>query len=218
MEVVLASASPARLAVLRAAGVEPTVSVSRVDEDAVLAALGPRVGHEEAVVALARAKAEDVATSVPGPAVVIGCDSMLSIGGELVGKPHTVDVARERWRAMAGCDGRLLTGHCVLLVEDRAVIASAAGTGTTTLRFASPSTAELEAYLASGEPLEVAGAFTLDGLGGWFIENVDGAPSSVIGISLPLTRALLRELGVDIAALWAGPRSGSARADYPSNY
>ncbi len=207
----LASASPARLSVLRAAGVEPTVSVSEVDEDAVLAGLaasGP-VSHSAAVVALACAKANDVASrsvergELRGEHVLIGCDSMLSVGGELVGKPHTVSVARARWRAMAGTSGRLLTGHCVLRVADGAVVAEASGTSSTVVRFGSPTDAELEAYLASREPLSVAGAFTLDGLGGWFIDGIDGDPSSVIGISLPLTRRLLAEVGIDVAALWA---------------
>ncbi|MDF0529009.1 Maf family protein [Tsukamurella sp. 8F] len=204
---VLASASPARLSVLRAAGVEPTVSVSQVDEDAVLAALGD-VSHSDAVVALAEAKARDVAErladdTVLGDAVVIGCDSMLSIGGELVGKPHTIDVARRRWHAMAGRSGDLLTGHSLLRVRAGTIVGEARGTGATALRFGAPSNAELEAYLQSGEPLKVAGAFTLDGLGGWFVDGIDGDPSSVIGISLPLVRRLLGELDLDVAALWA---------------
>ncbi|WP_248489252.1 nucleoside triphosphate pyrophosphatase [Tsukamurella sp. PLM1] len=204
----LASASPARLSVLRAAGTSPLVSVSQVDEDAVLAALGPGATHEDSVTELARAKARDVVSrivsdgAVPGRAVVIGCDSMLSIDGELVGKPHTPDVAAARWRAMRGRTGRLLTGHCAVLLDDGAVAGEAVGTGATTLRFGAPSDAEIEAYVATGEPLQVAGAFTLDGLGGWFIEGIDGDPSSVIGISLPLTRDLLTSLGVDVIALW----------------
>jgi septum formation protein len=204
--VVLGSASPARRSVLRAAGVEPVVLVSEVDEDAVLAALGP-VRHQQAVQALAQAKARNVAARLPGTiidAVVIGCDSMLSIDGDLVGKPHTVERARERWHAMAGRRAELLTGHCVLRVRDGRVIGTATGTCGTGVWFGSPSDPELEAYLASGEPLQVAGGFTLDGLGGWFIERIDGDPSSVIGISLPLTRRLLAELEVDVAELWSG--------------
>ncbi|GAB3129014.1 Maf family protein [Tsukamurella serpentis] len=207
----LASASPARLGVLRAAGTSPLVSVSQVDEDAILAGLGPDTGHERAVAELARAKAQDVVDRIlaegplPGRAVVIGCDSMLSIDGELVGKPHTAQVAAQRWRAMRGSTGRLLTGHCAILVHDGRVHADAAsGTSTTVLRFGAPSDAEIDAYVATGEPLSVAGAFTLDGLGGWFIEGIDGDPSSVIGISLPLTRRLLAELGVGVTDLW-GP-------------
>ncbi|MDP0396398.1 Maf family protein [Tsukamurella strandjordii] len=212
---VLASASPARLGVLRAAGVEPTVIVSQVDEDAILADLGSTVPHEDAVTALARAKAHDVAARLVGEpsqrgrtSVVIGCDSMLSIDGALVGKPHTPAVARERWHAMRGRSGRLLTGHCALLLVDGALAHEAVGTGDTVLRFGAPSDAEIDAYVATGEPLEVAGAFTLDGLGGWFIDGIDGDPSSVIGISLPLMRSLLCDLGVDVVSLWAGsPRT-----------
>ncbi|MBS4103675.1 Maf family protein [Tsukamurella paurometabola] len=209
MRLVLASASPARLSVLRAAGASPLVSVSRVDEDAVLAGLGPDVPHEDAVAALAHAKARDVVdrilaeAPVPGRAVVIGCDSMLSIDGELVGKPHTAEVAAARWRAMRGRTGRLLTGHSAILVDDGVVTGESGGTGATTLRFGAPSDEEVEAYVATGEPLQVAGAFTLDGLGGWFIEGIDGDPSSVIGISLPLTRRLLDTLGVSPVDLWS---------------
>ena len=209
MRLVLASASPARLSVLRAAGTSPLVSVSQVDEDAILAGLGPDVAHEDAVAALARAKAQDVVGRIvaeeplPGRAVVIGCDSMLSIDGELVGKPHIPEVAAARWRAMRGRTGRLLTGHCAILLDDGAVAGESGGTRATTLRFGAPSDAEIDAYVATGEPLQVAGAFTLDGLGGWFVEEIDGDPSSVIGISLPLTRQLLAEVGVSPVALWS---------------
>jgi septum formation protein len=186
------------------------VIVSQVDEDAILDDLGAEVSHEDAVAALARAKAQDVAARVlrdgapAGRTVIVGCDSMLSIDGELVGKPHAPEVARARWTAMRGRSGRLLTGHCTLLIDDGAVAAEAVGTGATTLRFGAPSDAEIDAYVATGEPLQVAGAFTLDGLGGWFIDGIDGDPSSVIGISLPLMRRLLNDLGVDVVALWAG--------------
>ncbi|NMD58294.1 MULTISPECIES: Maf family protein [Tsukamurella] len=208
----LASASPARLSVLRAAGTSPLVSVSQVDEDAILADLGPDVAHEDAVAALARAKAQDVVDRIiaegplPGRAVVIGCDSMLSIDGELVGKPHTPEVAATRWRAMRGRTGRLLTGHCAIRLDDGAVAgpgSTVSGTRGTTLRFGAPSDTEIDAYVATGEPLEVAGGFTLDGLGGWFVEGLEGDPSSVIGISLPLTRQLLAELGVSPVELWS---------------
>ena len=204
---VLASASPARRAVLVAAGIDPVVHVSGVDEDALAAELGA-VSPAELVAALARAKAHDVAAAHPqADAVVVGCDSMLHLGtedgeGELVGKPHTVEVARRRWALMAGCTGELLTGHCVLRVLDGTVTAEATGTATTTVRFADPPAAELEAYLTTGEPLEVAGAFTLDGLGGWFVEGIDGDPSSVVGLGLPLVRRLLREVGLSVTDLW----------------
>lgn len=207
MRFVLASASPARLAVLRAAGIEPDVLVSGVDEDAVMAGLSDP-SPAETVTALALAKARSVAAELPPhsdtveDAVVVGCDSMLSIGGALVGKPHTAEVARKRWTDMAGGTGELLTGHAVLRVSGGTVTAEASGTRTTTVRFAEPAQHELDAYIATGEPLQVAGAFTLDALGGWFVEGIDGDPSSVVGISLPLTRNLLGEAGVSVVDLW----------------
>ncbi|WP_415974264.1 Maf family protein [Rhodococcus sp. 077-4] len=205
VRLVLASASPARLSVLRGAGVEPIVRVSGVDEDALTSALGPSASPETVVTELARAKAAAVAETFSGSAddlVIVGCDSMLSIGGELHGKPHSVDVARERWQSMAGNSGELLTGHAVLRVTGGLVVAQAAAHSSTTVHFATPSTADLEAYLASGEPLLVAGAFTLDGLGGWFVDRIEGDPSSVVGIGLPLVRTLLTRVGTSLAALW----------------
>ena len=205
LPVVLASASPARLAVLRAAGLDPAVLVSGVDEDAVLA---EHAGADEAtrLAALAAAKADAVLGLVAGPAVVLGCDSMLLVDGALVGKPHTVDVARERWSRMAGRTGELLTGHAVVrLGPDGAVLARAGETRRTTVRFADVSQPELDAYLATGEPLAVAGAFTLDGLGGWFVDGIQGDPSNVVGISLPLVRSLLAEVGVRVTDLWRRP-------------
>ncbi|WP_027942077.1 Maf family protein [Amycolatopsis taiwanensis] len=202
MRFVLASASPARLNVLRAAGIEPTVVVSGVDEDAVAASLTDP-SPAELVAALALAKAEAVADEVADPdAVVVGCDSMLWAGGELVGKPGEAEVARKRWTQLAGGTGELLTGHAVLRLEAGRRTRQAAGTQSTTVRFADPTPAELDAYVATGEPLNVAGGFTLDGLGGWFVEGIDGDPSSVIGISLPLTRRLLAEVGVSVVNLW----------------
>src|ERR1044072_5516004 len=172
MQVVLASASPARLSVLKAAGVTPAVVVSGVDEDAIAAAL-PDPAPQHVVVALAEAKAaavlEEVTRTHPD-CVVIGCDSMLHHGGELLGKPHTPEVARKRWATMAGTPGDLLTGHAILRIEHGQRVATATGTQSTTVRFGSPTDAELDAYIASAEPLKVAGAFTLDGLGGWFVE------------------------------------------------
>ena len=202
MHLVLASASPARLGLLRAAGVSPEVRVSGVDEDALLDTLGA-TSPAAVVTALARAKAEVVAPWV-ADAVVVGCDSMLHIGGELVGKPETAAAATARWRGMAGKTGELLTGHAVLRVLDGAVLAAATGAERTLIRFGTPSDAELAAYVGTGEPLQVAGGFTLDGHGGWFVDGVDGNPSSVIGISLPLTRRLLAEVGVPLTAVWNG--------------
>jgi septum formation protein len=194
--------------VLRAAGVEPLVRVSGVDEDAVAAGL-TEPSPADLVAALATAKAMAVVAEAAAEnpdAVVVGCDSMLSMTGpdgpQVVGKPGSVELARTRWSAMSGGQGDLLTGHAVLRLTGGRVIASATGVRTTTVRFGRPSERELAAYLATGEPLTVAGAFTLDGLGGWFVEGVDGDPSSVIGISLPLTRQLLAEIGVSVVDLW----------------
>lgn len=204
---VLGSASAGRLAVLRGAGVDPLVVVSGVDEDAVMAGLPAGSGPDEVTAALATAKAHQVATTVAPPdsadCVVIGCDSMLYIDGELRGKPSSVDEARTRWLAMAGKAGQLYTGHSLIRLQDHAITRQISETSVTTVRFGSPDEDDLEAYLASGEPLRVAGGFTLDGLGGWFVDGVDGDPSSVIGISLPMLRRLLAGVGISIAALWA---------------
>lgn len=209
MQLVLASASPARLAVLRAAGVRPVVCVSGVDEDGVAAAL-PDPGPDELVSALATAKADAVAADIADrhpDAVIIGCDSMLSVPGEagpeLVGKPGSVEAARKRWAGMAGGQGELLTGHAVLRLAAGQPAGRACGVCRTTVRFGRPTERELDAYLASGEPLAVAGGFTIDGLGGWFVDGVDGDPSSVIGISLPLTRELLSNVGASVVDFWA---------------
>ena len=204
MRLVLASASPARLGVLQAAGLDPLVEVADVDEPALLAAT-PHTGAGARVTALAGAKATTVARRIADAhpeAVVVGCDSMLLLDGELQGKPGDPDTARQRWRAMAGRTGELVTGHAVLRTADGAIDRVAEGHAVTTVRFARPSEAELEAYVATGEPLTVAGAFTLDGLGGWFVEGIDGDPSNVIGISLPLVRRLLAAVGVSVTDLW----------------
>ncbi|GLZ35654.1 Maf-like protein [Lentzea sp. NBRC 105346] len=200
MRVVLASQSPARLNVLRSAGIDPEVRVSGVDEDAIQAAL-ENATSAELVIALSAAKAEKIAAE-EDDAVVIGCDSMLEFDGEVVGKPGSAEAARERWQRMAGNTGVLITGHTVLRVRDGQIVERASAAEPTKVRFGTPTDKELEAYLASGEPLNVAGGFTIDGLGGWFIEGLDGDHTSVIGISLPLTRRLLAEIGVSIADLW----------------
>jgi septum formation protein len=218
---VLASASPARLALLRAAGIEPEVIVSDVPEDG--------VGHlpaDEAVRTLADRKASAVAERLGGaepaagpvdpadpadladPAdsgrpLVLGCDSMLAFGGEIRGKPTSDDQARAWWRSMAGGEGTLLTGHAVV---DLASGRRAAGVSETRVRFGRPTEDELDAYVRSGEPLRVAGAFTLDGRGAPFVEGIDGDPGTVIGLSLPLLRRLLADLGVAVTDLWAPVR------------
>lgn len=201
---VLASASPARLAVLRAAGISPTVVVSNVDEDAVLAAAtaaSPQgVGPADAVLLLARAKAEDVAASGTS-SLVLGCDSMLEFGGEVMGKPDNAEIARQRWRAMRGGTGVLHTGHW--LVDARVGDGSHTGqTASTTVYFADLTDSEIDAYVATGEPLNVAGAFTVDGLGGPFVERIEGDHHNVVGVSLPVLRHLLGECGVRIQDLW----------------
>jgi septum formation protein len=199
VRLILASQSPARLNILRAAGIEPVVRVSGVDEDALVASLANPT-PEETVVALSAAKAE--AIEHDDECVVVGCDSMLLFEGDLVGKPGTAEVARERWRRVAGKSGELITGHTVLRVSAGAVIGKASAAESTTVRFGTPSDEELEAYIATGEPLHVAGGFTIDGRGGWFIDGIDGDHSSVIGISLPLTRRLLGQVGVSVSTLW----------------
>ena len=215
MRLVLASASPARLAILRGAGVEPLVEVSEVDEDALLAELGGDASTEDTVTALALAKARTVAARVAAiepECVVVGADSMLLLGGELVGKPGTAHVARGRWDQMAGSSAELFTGHALVRVTGGAPGQEVAGHARTSVAFSRPTTEELEAYLASGEPLAVAGAFTLDGRGGWFVEGIEGDPSNVVGLSLPLTRRLLAEIGVGVDALWASSAAPAGNA------
>jgi septum formation protein len=203
---VLASASPGRRKVLRQAGIDPLVIVSGVDEDAVVAGLDPDATAGHVTTALAAAKADAVAHILdPGVAadcVVIGCDSMLYRDGELVGKPASADAAREGWRQMAGRSGQLYTGHCVIRLHDNMITYRAADATCTTVNFGVPSSTDLDAYIAHGEPLAVAGGFTLDGLGGWFIDSVDGDPSAVVGIGLPLTRRLLQDAGLSLVDLW----------------
>jgi septum formation protein len=196
--IVLASASPARLAVLRAAGLAPEVVVSGVDETAFRAATPAELAGQ-----LAQAKAAAVAASLPdrlAGAQVIGCDSLLDLDGRALGKPASAAEAAARWREMSGRSGTLVTGHCVI---DTATGRRAAAVAATTVRFGTPSEREIAAYVASGEPLAVAGAFTLDGRGGWFVDGIDGDHGNVLGISLPLLRRLLADLGFGVTELWA---------------
>ncbi|MGA9374930.1 MAG: Maf family protein [Mycobacterium sp.] len=210
---VLGSASRGRLGVLRQAGVDPLVVVSDVDEDAIIAAR-PQDSPAQVVAALACAKARRVVELIDGDVaadcVVVGCDSMLEVDGVLSGKPGTIEAARRQWQSSAGRAGLLHTGHSVLRVRDGAVIGETGRTATTTVHFGVPSDDELDAYLASGEPLHVAGAFTLDGLGGWFVDRIEGDPSNVIGISLPLLRILFADLDVSVATAWAANRISGA--------
>lgn len=207
--VVLGSASTGRLRVLRDAGIDPVVVVSGVDEDALIAGLGADADPGEVVTALAAAKAEAVvsvlAVDMATDCVVIGCDSMLYVDGRLSGKPGTAEQARRQWHSMAGREGRLFTGHCVIRVRDGVRLAAETAAAVTTVRFGIPTESELEAYIATGEPLGVAGAFTLDGLGGWFLDGIDGDPSNVVGLGLAVTRRLLESVGCAIGDLWRAP-------------
>ncbi|MBV9092094.1 MAG: septum formation inhibitor Maf [Mycobacteriaceae bacterium] len=208
--VVLGSASPARRKVLRQAGIDPLVVVSGVDEDAIMAALGVGASPADVTSALAGAKARQVAGNLDAvlaaDCVVIGCDSMLYVDGELRGKPESPVAALQQWLSMAGRAGELHTGHCVIALRGNSVAYHGVETAVTTVRFGVPDEDDLRAYIESGEPLTVAGAFTIDGLGGWFIDGVDGDPSSVIGISLPLIRRLLAAAGLPMRQLWADNR------------
>jgi nucleoside triphosphate pyrophosphatase len=203
---VLASASPGRRKVLRQAGIDPLVIVSGVDEDAVLAGLDPDATPGDVTTALAAAKADAVAHSldpaVAADCVVIGCDSMLYRDGELLGKPASAAAARHGWQQMGGKSGQLYTGHCVIRLQDKTITYRAADATVTTVNFGVPSPTDLDSYIECGEPLAVAGGFTLDGLGGWFIEGVNGDPSSVIGVGLPLIRKLCERAGLSISRLW----------------
>lgn len=212
---ILASSSPSRRLVLRRAGVDPEVIAPEVDEEAVRDRLGA-AAPAEVVRALAAAKSTAVrrrlaAAPRAGVDVIIACDSMLLLDGALSGKPHTAAECARRWRAQAGRAAELLTGHAVTVLRDGAVLGEHAETVATTVRFGTPAESDIAAYAATGEPLGCAGAFTLEALGGWFIDGVDGDPASVLGLSLPLLRRILAGHGLGVASFWnlAGP-SGAA--------
>ncbi|MYQ77890.1 septum formation inhibitor Maf [Streptomyces sp. SID4923] len=193
---VLASASPARLGLLRQAGLAPEVIVSGVDEDALTADT-----PAELALVLAQAKAAVVAALPEAAgALVIGCDSVLELDGQALGKPADAEEATARWKAMRGRAGILQTGHSL---TDTTTGRTVSRTASTTVNFGEPTDAEIAAYVASGEPLHVAGAFTLDGRSAPFVDSIEGDPGNVIGLSLPLLRRLLGELGVEITDLWA---------------
>ena len=191
---VLASASPARLKTLQAAGLSPEVIVSGVDESRV-ADLGPA----EHALKLAQLKAAAVAAKEKR-VLVIGCDSVLALDGEILGKPADEAEAVARWKQMRGRAGVLHTGHCVIDNHREVWLARSAATQ---VRFADVSDDEIDAYMATGEPLEVAGAFTLDGFGGAFVSGVTGDPHNVVGISLPLLRLMFDELGFVWTDFWS---------------
>jgi septum formation protein len=191
---VLASASAARLRLLRAAGFNPVVMVSGVDESDV------RGDPRDVVQQLATAKATAVAARTDvRSAFVIGCDSLLEFGGVALGKPADAAEAVARWQSMRGRSGVLLTGHCVV---DTATGRRAEAVAATTVHFGTPTDDEIRAYVASGEPLDVAGAFTIDGRGAAFVDRIDGDAGNVIGLSVPTLRKLLAELGAGIVELW----------------
>lgn len=196
MRLVLASQSPSRRMLLEQGGVEPVLRPAHIDEEAVIASLHD-APPATTVATLARAKAETAIAEFPDD-VVVGCDSMLLLDGALLGKPHTVEETVRRWKAQRGKDAQLLTGHAVWFggewVED---------TVATTIRFGEVSDADIEAYARSGQPLECAGAFTLEALGSWFIDSISGDPTSVIGLSMPLLRRCLYRFGLNASDFWA---------------
>jgi septum formation protein len=209
MQLYLASTSPARLMLLRQSGIEPVIVPSHVDEDAAVAAAetasGNRLGPEDTVALLARAKAESVWRDLEGTdGLILGGDSVFVVDGIIYGKPHTPEAALERWKRQRGRTGRLFSGHW--LIDHRSDGSSGGAVGAVAsadVTFAADITdAEISAYIATGEPLQVAGAFTIDSLGAPFIERISGDPSTVVGLSLPTLRLLVRQLGYDWTSLW----------------
>lgn len=197
MKVILASASPIRRKILQQAGITPEVVVSGVDESAFTAE-----SPDELAVALATAKAQAVvATTQPPDALVLGCDSLLVLDGHALGKPGTAEAAAARWKQMRGRSGVLVTGHCVIDVAAQRLVCAAAHT---TVHFANVSDEEIDAYVATLEPLHVAGAFTIEGYGGAFVTAIEGDHSNVLGISLPLLRTMTADLGIAWTSLWDG--------------
>ncbi|TDN87854.1 Maf family protein [Microbacterium sp. BK668] len=212
MRVLLASTSPARLMLLRQAGIEPETTAPDVDEEAVIAAVeaaeGRTLAPDEHVLLLARRKAADVAARIADDdpsfdGVVIGGDSMFELDGEILGKPYTPEAATARWHSMRGRTGVLHSGHAMCRLSPGRDPHEAHAVAEASVTFSADMTDdEIDAYVASGEPLHVAGAFTIDSLGGPFIERVEGDPSTVVGMSLSTLRRLARELGVAWPDLW----------------
>lgn len=212
MRVLLASTSPARLMLLRQAGIEPETLAPDVDEEAVIAAVEHAekrtLAPDEHVLLLARRKAAAVAAAIeaddPGfDGIIIGGDSMFELDGEILGKPYTAEAATARWHAMRGRTGVLHSGHSVVRLGPDAAPVEAHAVAAASVTFAADVTdAEIDAYVATGEPLLVAGAFTVDSLGGAFITRVEGDPSTVVGMSLSTVRALAAQLGVSWPTLW----------------
>lgn len=203
LPLVLASASPARLTTLRAAGVEPTVVVSEVDEPALVERAEHEfgdLGAEDVALLLARAKCEAVAATLGEedvhPGLVLGCDSVLELDDEVHGKPADAAEAIARWQRMRGRSGVLHTGHWLIDDRDDGTGATIGAVASTTVHFADLDDAEIEAYVGTGEPLRVAGAFTIDGLGGAYVRGIEGDHHNVVGLSLPLLRELLADVGI----------------------
>ena len=199
IRLILASASPARLRTLRAAGLDPDVVVSGIDEGEIVAKSG-----RELVAELARKKATAVSEQLDHlrrPAVIVGCDSMLELDGQAHGKPATAAQAVKRWRMMSGRSAMLLTGHHVIVRRAGEALTRSA-VAMTTVHFAELTDGEIEAYVATGEPMQVAGAFTIDGLGGAYVTGIEGDHHNVVGISLPLLRMMVAELGISWPSLW----------------
>ncbi|MBA3367139.1 MAG: septum formation inhibitor Maf [Geodermatophilaceae bacterium] len=194
---VLASASSGRLRLLRQAGFDPQVMVSGVDESTFAAAEPADLVRE-----LALAKANAVAATV-SDGLIVGADSVLDLDGTVLGKPKDSEEARHRWDGLAGRSGVLRTGQAVLLVVNGSIKATDVVAAATTVHFGRPDQVDLDAYLQSGEPMQVAGAFTIDGLGGQFVDSIDGDIGTVIGLSLPLLRAQAARLGIRLTDLWA---------------
>lgn len=204
---VLASTSPARLSLLRAGGIEPITISPGVDEEAVAAraeSMGLIGNSQDLVLLLAKAKAEAVVNHPDAAgSIIIGCDSALEFGGQTLGKPHDPEVAKARWRELSGNSGVLHSGHWLIDNREAKTMPPATGsTSSTKVHFAELSEAEIDAYVATEEPLKVAGAFTIDGRGGAFISKIDGDVHTVIGLSLPLLRELSASLGIEYTSYW----------------
>ena len=206
-KLVLASTSPARLRLLRDGGIEPITISPEVDEELLTEqglASGEITNTQDMVLLLAQAKAEAVLNHPDAQgALIIGCDSSLDLDGETLGKPHDPEVAIERWKSMRGRSGRLYTGHWLIDNRDPANPKAQGQATNTTVHFANLSDSEILAYVGTGEPLKVAGAFTIDGLGGAFIRAIEGDAHTVVGLSLHTLRELCIKLGVDYPSLWS---------------
>ncbi len=203
---VLASSSPARFSLLKASGIDPEVVVPTADEQALsdqFKASNPNHSTDQLVQYLADEKAKSV---VDDPhtfgALVLGGDSALEFQGLALGKPHLAEVAIERWKQLRGNYGVLHSGHCLIDNRDPAASKVVSRTSSTKVYFADITDAEIESYVATGEPLKVAGAFTIDGIGGAFIDRIEGDAHTVVGLSLGVLRDLTRELGVEYTSLW----------------